>query len=73
MFDGKDTSGWKNPYEWGEVTIEGDEIHLKADKKFFLVTEKEYGDGEFEGQVVGATNLMNGCGRAGDNWGRPLR
>lgn len=51
LFNGKDTEGWKNPYEWGEVGIEGDEITLKANKKFFLVTERPYGDFIFEGEV----------------------
>lgn len=51
LFDGKDTSGWKNPYEWGETAVVDGEIHLTANKKFFLVTEKEYGDFEFEGEI----------------------
>ena len=44
LFNGKDLSGWKNPYEWGKAEIVGEEIHLTGDKKFFLVTEKEYSD-----------------------------
>lgn len=51
LFNGKDTSGWKNPYEWGEVKVVDGEIHLSASKKFFLVTEKTYGDFVFEGEV----------------------
>jgi hypothetical protein len=51
LFNGKDSSGWKNPYSWGEVKVVDGEIHLKANKKFFLVTEKEFGDFEFEGEV----------------------
>jgi len=51
LFNGKDLSGWKNPYEWGKAEIVGDEIHLTADKKFFLVTEAQYGDFVFEGEV----------------------
>jgi hypothetical protein len=51
LFDGKTLSGWKNPYTWGEAKVVDGEIHLAADKKFFLVTEKTYGDFVFEGEV----------------------
>lgn len=51
LFNGKDASGWKNPYEWGKVEVVDGEIHLTADKKFFLVTEKDYGDFEFEAEI----------------------
>jgi hypothetical protein len=51
LFNGKDLSGWKNPFEWGKAEVVGDEIHLTADKKFFLVTEEPYGDFIFEGEV----------------------
>ncbi len=51
LFDRKTTNGWKNPYDWGQVKIVDGEIHLKANKKFFLVTEKKYGDFVFEGEV----------------------
>lgn len=51
LFDGKDLAGWRNPYDWGEAKVVGGEILLTADKKFFLVTEKTYGDFVFEGEV----------------------
>jgi hypothetical protein len=51
LFNGKDLSGWKNPYEWGKAEVVEGEIHLTADKKFFLVTEKKYSDFVFEGEV----------------------
>lgn len=51
LFNGKNLSGWKNPYEWGKAEVVGDEIHLTADKKFFLVTESQYADFVFEGEV----------------------
>lgn len=51
LFDGKSTTGWKNPYQWGESVIVNGEIHLKGDKKWFLVTEKSYSDFIFEGEV----------------------
>ena len=42
MFNGKDLTGWENPYDWGKITLEGDEIHFTTDKKkFFLVTNQE--------------------------------
>lgn len=44
IFNGKDLSGWRNPYPHGEAKVVDGEIHLLADKKFFLVTEKRYGD-----------------------------
>jgi len=51
LFDGKTLDGWKNPYKWGEAVIENGEIHLKGDRKWFLVTEKTYADFVFEGEV----------------------
>ncbi|MFG0265659.1 MAG: family 78 glycoside hydrolase catalytic domain [Rhodopirellula sp. JB055] len=42
LFNGQDLSGWRNPYPHGEASVVDGEIHLKADKKFFLVTEKKY-------------------------------
>ena len=51
LFNGKDTTGWKNPYKWGEIAVVDGEVHLKANKKFFLVTEKNYSDFEFEAEI----------------------
>ena len=61
LFNGKDTSGWRNPYEWGEVKVVDGEIHLSAEKKFFLVTEKKYSDFIFEGEV----HLPEGAANSG--------
>lgn len=44
LFNGKDLSGWRNPYSHGEAKVVDGEIHLLADDKFFLVTEKKYSD-----------------------------
>ncbi len=52
MFNGEDTSGWRNPYEWGEVKVKDGEVQLTAEKKFFLVTEKKYKDFIFEGEIL---------------------
>ena len=51
LFNGKNLEGWNNPYEWGEAKVVDGEIHLSASKKFFLVTEKTYGDFVLEGDV----------------------
>lgn len=44
LFNGVDLDGWRNPYSFGEAKVVNGEIHLLADKKFFLVTEKKYSD-----------------------------
>ena len=44
LFNGKDLTGWRNPYSFGEATVVEGEIHLIANKKFFMVTEKKYSD-----------------------------
>ena len=44
LFNGTDLTGWRNPYSYGEASVVDGEIHLRADKKFFLVTEKKYSD-----------------------------
>lgn len=52
LFDGRTLAGWYNPYEWGEAWVENGEIHLRADKKFFLVTEDRFRDFVFEGEIM---------------------
>lgn len=44
LFNGTNLAGWRNPYPHGESKVVDGEIHLLADKKFFLVTEKKYSD-----------------------------
>ncbi len=51
LFDGKTLTGWTNPYSYGKAEVVDGEIHLTAEKKFFLITEKSYGDFIFEGDV----------------------
>jgi hypothetical protein len=51
LFDGETLEGWTNPYDWGEAWVEDGTIHLRADEKFFLVTEDTYSDFVFEGAV----------------------
>lgn len=52
LFDGKTLNGWRNPYTWGDTKIAGNEIHLTASKKFFLVTEKTYDNFVFEVEIL---------------------
>jgi hypothetical protein len=52
MFNGKDLSGWENPYQWGKVELVDDEIHLSTVKsKFFLCTTQTYKNFIFEAEV----------------------
>jgi hypothetical protein len=51
LFDGKTLTGWTNVYDWGEAKVADGEIHLTADKKFFLTTEKDYSDFILEAEV----------------------
>lgn len=51
LFDGKTLTGWNNPYEWGESKVVDGEIHLVANKKFFLCTDKTYSDFIFEAEL----------------------
>ncbi|MBG85981.1 MAG: hypothetical protein CMO80_03650 [Verrucomicrobiales bacterium] len=52
LFDGKTLKGWTNPYDWGEAWVEDGAIALKANKKFFLATEKKYSDFKLEVEVM---------------------
>lgn len=51
LFNGQDLAGWHNPYDWGKAEVVDGEIHLTADKKFFLCTEQKFGDFVLEGEV----------------------
>ena len=51
LFDGKTTKGWHKPFDWGKVWVEDGMILLQGDKKFFLVTDKTYGDFVLEAEV----------------------
>ncbi|MGK0185845.1 MAG: hypothetical protein ACI9R3_001628 [Verrucomicrobiales bacterium] len=52
LFNKKDLAGWHCPYDWGEVKVKDEEIHLKSNKKFFLLAEKEFADFIFEGEIL---------------------
>ena len=47
-----DMEAWRNPYDWGKVEVVGDEVHLTANKKFFLVSKEQYSDFIFEGEIL---------------------
>lgn len=51
LFDGKTLQGWTNPYPHGESSVVQGEIHLKGDKKFFLITDRPFTNFVFEGEV----------------------
>jgi hypothetical protein len=51
LFDGKTLTGWNNPYDRGESKVVDGEIHLVANKKFFLCTDKTYSDFIFEAEL----------------------
>ncbi|MEM1295877.1 MAG: DUF1080 domain-containing protein, partial [Verrucomicrobiota bacterium] len=51
LFNGTNTQGWKNPYDYGNIEVKNGEIHLASDKKFFLVTEKSYGDFQLTAEI----------------------
>lgn len=51
LFNGKDLTGWENPYSWGEAKVKNGIIELVGNKKFFLSTKKQYSDFEFMAEV----------------------
>lgn len=52
LFNGKDLTGWKNAYTWGEAEVVEGEIRLTSSNKFFLTTEETYGDFELEVEIM---------------------
>lgn len=52
LFDGKTMTGWKNAYTWGNIEVVNGEIHLTGEKKFFVCTEKSFGNFVFEGEIL---------------------
>ena len=51
LFDGKSLDGWYNPYDYGEASVVDGEIHLAANKKFFLVTKEQYTDFRLSAEI----------------------
>ena len=44
LINGKNLDAWRNPYDYGQAKVVGREIHLTADKKFFLVSKEKVTD-----------------------------
>ena len=44
LFNGKDLTGWHNPYSHGESRVNNGIIELVADKKFFLAYDRQIAD-----------------------------
>ena len=61
LFNARDLDNWMNPYDYGKVAIVGDEIHLEAEKKFFLCTREKFGDF----MLVGEVHLPEGKANSG--------
>ena len=59
LFNGKDLTGWENPYTWGEAKVENGMIELVGNKKFFLSTKKQYSDFEFIAEVKLPEGIAN--------------
>ena len=52
MFNGSNTAGWFNPYDWGRAVVKDGQVLLSGDKKFFLVTRATYRDFIMEADVL---------------------
>jgi len=52
LFNGENLEGWSNPYKWGEAWVDDGVIHLKADKKFFLITDEQFSDFVLEAEIM---------------------
>jgi hypothetical protein len=59
LFDGRTLAGWNNPYAWGEAWVENGEILLRADRKFFLVTDRRFQNFVFEGELMLPDTISN--------------
>ena len=59
LFDGQTMTGWSNPYDWGSAEVVDGEIRLLADRKFFIVTDEEFDDFVFEGEVLLPDTMSN--------------
>ena len=51
LFNGKDLSGWHNPYSHGESKVVNGVIELIANKKFFLAYNKKFSDFILEAEI----------------------
>jgi tRNA A-37 threonylcarbamoyl transferase component Bud32 len=44
LLNGRDLTGWIQPFDWGKAWVENGEIHLQSDQKLFLVSEESFTD-----------------------------
>ncbi len=44
LINGDEMDAWRNPYDRGQAKVVGNEIHLLANKKFFLVSKEKVSD-----------------------------
>ena len=51
LFNGKDFSGWHNPYSHGEFKVVKGVIELIANKKFFLAYDQKFSDFILEAEI----------------------
>jgi len=51
LFNGKDFSGWHNPYPHGEFKVVKGIIELVGNKKFFLAHDKKFSDFTLEAEI----------------------
>jgi hypothetical protein len=51
LFNGKDFSGWHNPYPHGELKVVKGIIELVGNKKFFLAHDKKFSDFTLEAEI----------------------
>ena len=51
LFNGKDLSGWHNPYSHGEFKVVKGVIELIANKKFFLAYDQKFSDFILEAEI----------------------
>lgn len=53
-------SKWVNPYDWGQAKVVNGEVHLTTERsKWFLMTQKQYANFVFEGEVLMPVNKGN--------------
>lgn len=51
LFDGATLAGWHNSYAHGQARVVDGTIELAAEKKFFLTTDRSFGDFELEAEI----------------------
>ena len=59
LFNGKDLSGWHNPYSHGEFKVVKGVIELVANKKFFLAHDKQVSDFILEAEIKLPLSLIH--------------